>query len=206
MKFEIESRFNSSVLFSIETETLKLAVELAVKSGAYLGGAYLGGAYLEGAYLEGAYLGGAYLGGAHLEGAYLEGAYLRGAYLEGAYLGGAYLGGAYLEGAYLEGAYLRGAYLGGAYLGGAHLEGAYLEGKFPIQIGGHKHWLITHTDGDLQIGCHKHSIEWWQENAEKTGKREGYSALDIEIYKIHIEHIARISRLLWKTDEEKVPK
>ena len=129
MKIKIKSRWDAGVLFSIETVSIKLAVEAAVKSranleGANLAGANLARAYLEGAYLEGAYLVGAYLAGANLEGAYLEGAYLVGANLAGANLAGAYLEGAYLEGAYLEGAYLEGANLAGAYLEGANLEGA----------------------------------------------------------------------------------
>ena len=77
MMIEIKSRLSGSVLFSLETESLKLCVEAAVK-----GGAYLGGADLRGAYLGGAYLGGADLGGADLRGAYLGGAYLSGAKLQ----------------------------------------------------------------------------------------------------------------------------
>src|SRR5260370_170681 len=69
MKFEIKSRFDSSILFSIETESWKLAVEAAVKTGADLTGAYLTGAYLTGADLTGAYLTGADLKGANLTGA-----------------------------------------------------------------------------------------------------------------------------------------
>ena len=99
MKVEIKSRWNASVLFSLETESLKLCVEAAVKSGAYLTGAYLTGADLRGADLTDADLRGAYLTGADLTGADLTGAYLTGAYLTGAYLRGAYLTGAYLTGA-----------------------------------------------------------------------------------------------------------
>jgi len=69
MLFEIKHRFSGSVLFSLETESLKLCVEAAVK-----GGADLGCAYLRGAYLGSADLGGAYLGGADLRSAYLRGA------------------------------------------------------------------------------------------------------------------------------------
>jgi len=47
--FEIRHRISGSVLFSLETETLKLTLEAAVRGGAYLGGAYLRGAYLRGA-------------------------------------------------------------------------------------------------------------------------------------------------------------
>jgi len=109
--FEIKHRFNGSVLFKLETESLKLCVEAAVKSGADLRGAYLEGADLEGADLEGADLEGADLRGADLRGADLRGAYLEGADLRGADLRGADLRGAYLEGADLRGADLRGAYL-----------------------------------------------------------------------------------------------
>ena len=49
MKFEIKSRWTGSVLFSVETETLKLAVELGVQSGANLYGADLYGADLSSA-------------------------------------------------------------------------------------------------------------------------------------------------------------
>ena len=79
MLFEIKHRFSGSVLFSLETESLKLCVEAAVKGGANLDGAYLRGAYLDGADLRGAYLDGANLDGANLRGAYLHGAYLHGA-------------------------------------------------------------------------------------------------------------------------------
>ena len=59
MKFEIKSWASGSVLFSAETETLSLAVELAVKSQADLSGADLSGADLSQAYLSGADLSGA---------------------------------------------------------------------------------------------------------------------------------------------------
>ena len=63
MKFEIKHRVNGSVLFSLETESIKLCVQAAVN-----GGADLRGADLRGAHLGDAYLGGAYLGGADLRG------------------------------------------------------------------------------------------------------------------------------------------
>jgi hypothetical protein len=67
-KFEIKSQFDGKILFEAEAGSLKLAVELAVKSGANLDGAYLYGANLDGAYLSGAYLAGANLDGAYLYG------------------------------------------------------------------------------------------------------------------------------------------
>jgi hypothetical protein len=48
MKFEIKSWLTGGVLFSIETDSWKLAVEAAVKSGATLYGADLSGADLYG--------------------------------------------------------------------------------------------------------------------------------------------------------------
>jgi hypothetical protein len=101
--FEIKHRISGSVLFSLKTENLKLTLEAAVRTGAYLTGAYLRGADLTGADLSGAYLTGAYLRGAYLTSADLRGADLRGADLRGADLRGAYLRGADLSGAYLTG-------------------------------------------------------------------------------------------------------
>ena len=91
MKFEIVSRWSGAVLFSVETETLKLAVELGVKSGADLHGANLYGANLYGANLREANLRGADLREANLRGANLRGANLGGANLRGANLRGANL-------------------------------------------------------------------------------------------------------------------
>jgi uncharacterized protein YjbI with pentapeptide repeats len=128
MKFEIKARFTSTVLFSLETESMRLCVEAAVKSRANLSGAYLSGANLYGANLYGAYLSGANLSGAYLSGANLYGANLYGAYLSGANLSGANLYGANLYGANLSRADLSGADLSGANLSGANLSGAYLSG------------------------------------------------------------------------------
>jgi hypothetical protein len=128
VKFEIKARYGASVLFSIETESLKLAVELGVRAGADLYGADLGGADLYGADLRSANLGSANLGGADLRSANLGGANLRSANLYGANLGGADLYGADLRGANLRSANLRSADLRSANLYGADLYGANLYG------------------------------------------------------------------------------
>ena len=65
MKFEIKSYRGNTVLFSVETETLRSAVEAGIKSGADLHGADLHGADLRGADLRYADLHGADLGGTH---------------------------------------------------------------------------------------------------------------------------------------------
>ena len=128
MKFEIKSRWDAKVLFSLECGSLKFCLEAAVKTGADLTGTDLRGADLRGADLTGAYLMGADLRGAYLRGADLSGAYLSGANLSSAHLSGAYLRGAYLSGAYLSGANLSSADLSGANLSGAYLRGANLSG------------------------------------------------------------------------------
>ena len=135
MKIEIKSWLNGSVLFSVETENWRLAVEAAVKARAYLESADLEGADLEGAYLK-----------------------------------------------------------------GANLKGAKGIDKFPIQILGHKHFLQTTQDGSLRIGCEERSFEEWLAEgfAEKIGKENGYSDTDVELYKLHIQHMQRSSQLLWK--------
>lgn len=109
MKIQIKKNFSLKVLFETEAESMKEALEKAVKQRVDLRDANLRGAYLVGAYLGGAYLRGADLRGANLRGAYLEGADLRGADLRVAYLRGSDLGGADLGGAYLVGTNLRDA-------------------------------------------------------------------------------------------------
>ncbi len=99
MKIEIKHRITGRVLFSHETESLKLCDEAAVKSKADLMGHYLKGADLMGADLRGADLKGADLLGADLWDANLRGADLWGANLRGADLLGADLRGADLWGA-----------------------------------------------------------------------------------------------------------
>ena len=172
MKFEIKSWRTAGVLFSLETESLKLCVEAAVKSEANLQEA-------------------------NLQEANLRGADLRGANLRGADLWGANLWEANLRGADLRGADLRGADLRGADLRGADLRGAKNLTYFPIYIFGHKHYIQTTNYGKLQIGCKVHTFEEWTEKAESLGSENGYSPLDVKIYKLHIAHIEKVSKLLW---------
>ena len=111
MKYEIKHRISGNVLFSLETESLRLrlCMEAAVKSGVNLSDADLSGADLSGANLSGANLSDADLSDADLSGADLSGANLSDADLSGANLFRADLSGANLSGAYLSGAYLSGA-------------------------------------------------------------------------------------------------
>ncbi|HXG69963.1 MAG TPA: pentapeptide repeat-containing protein [Gemmatimonadaceae bacterium] len=95
---EIKS-ITGAVLYAADVETLRQALEKAVRVGANLDGASLNGANLDGANLYGANLNGANLDGASLDGANLYGANLYGASLEGASLYGANLTRANLDGA-----------------------------------------------------------------------------------------------------------
>ena len=106
MKFEISSRWYGSSLFSLETETLKLCVEAAVKHRVNLYGANLSGANLSRADLSGADLYRADLYRANLSGANLSGANLYRANLSGANLYRANLSRADLYRADLSGANL----------------------------------------------------------------------------------------------------
>ena len=202
IKIEISSWWTGKILFSGEYTNQRECVEDAVNKNTDLHRARLDGARLDGARLDGARLDGASLDGARLDGASLDSAMLDGASLVGAMLDHASLNGASLVGASLVGASLVRASLVGASLVGASLDRASLDRargleRFPIQIGGHKHWLITTQDGWLKIGCCVYTFDEWRRHGEKIGKAEGYTALDIEIYKLHIKHIEKISRLLW---------
>src|SRR3990167_9286646 len=97
MKIEIKHRISGIVMFSIEAESWKIAVEAAVKSRANLSGANLSGANLSWADLSGANLSGANLSWANLFGANLSWADLSGANLSGANLSWADLSGAKIK-------------------------------------------------------------------------------------------------------------
>ena len=79
MNIQIKSRFTGTVLFEHDTEnnSIRMTLELAIKSGADLSGAYLSGAYMSGADLSGANLSDANLSDANLSRADLSGADLK---------------------------------------------------------------------------------------------------------------------------------
>ena len=104
MKIQIKSRFTAAVLFEHDTEnnSIRMTLDLAIKSGANLSYANLSHANLSRADLSGADLSGANLSHADLSGANLSDANLSDAYLSGAYLSDANLSGADLSGADLK--------------------------------------------------------------------------------------------------------
>ena len=137
MKFEIKHWYGRPVLFSVEADSWKLAIEAAVRSRADLSGAKLSRADLSMANLSRAKLSGADLSGADLSWANLSGANLSGANLSRANLSGANLSGANLSRADLSGANLSGADLSGANLSRADLSRADLSGA---NLSGAKHF------------------------------------------------------------------
>ncbi len=213
MIIEIKSWITGGVLFSIETETMRMAVVAAVESRANLSGADLSranlsradlsranlyGANLYGADLSRANLSRANLSRANLYGANLYGANLYGADLSGANLYGANLSGANLYGADLSRANLSGADLSRADLSGANLYGADLYGadlsganNIPlVVIIGSRHSLLLQRDGQLIIGCHCKPLTWWVEHYKGIGEKEGYTANQIAEYGGYIEKLA----------------
>ena len=165
MKIQILSKPNTKVIFECEAESWKLAVELAVKSGADLSWADLSGADLSGAKLSGANLSGADLSGAKLSGANLSWADLSWAKLSGAKLSGADLSRANLYGADLSWADLSWAKLSWAKLSGAKLYGEKIE-KIPLQLCGLR-WWINITKKHIHIGCQVHEAEKWFKFSDK---------------------------------------
>ncbi len=98
MKFEIKHRFSGAVLFALETESLKLCVEAAVKAGSDLSGSDLRGSDLRGSDLRGSDLRGSDLRGSDLSGSNLSGSNLSGSNLSGSNLSGSDLSGSDLSG------------------------------------------------------------------------------------------------------------
>ena len=147
------------MIFSLETESLKLCIEAAIKSEANLREANLREADLREANLYGADLREADLYGADLRGADLRGANLRGAYLSGADLRGADLRDANLSDANLRGADLRGAYLRGANLREANLDGETI--KLTPLIVSNLIYQCLITDKYMRLGCKRFTHSEW---------------------------------------------
>jgi len=121
MKWQIKHRYKKTILFEMEAEFFRQAVEEAVKTGADLSGADLSGVNLSGTNLYRANLYRANLSDADLYGVNLYRANLYRANLSGANLSGADLSGVNLSGANLYRANLSGANLSGANLYRANL-------------------------------------------------------------------------------------
>jgi len=122
VKIQIKHRFDSSVLFECEANSMRVAVKLAIETRANLSGADLSGADLSGADLSWANLSLADLSWANLSLADLSRANLSGANLSRADLSRANLSRADLSRANLSRANLSLANLSGSNLSGADLD------------------------------------------------------------------------------------
>jgi uncharacterized protein YjbI with pentapeptide repeats len=178
MKIQIKNRFNLSVIFECEADSIKLAVELAIKQRADLSKANLSEVDLSRANLSRADLSRAELSGANLYEANLSGAILYGANLYEANLSRADLSRAELSEANLSEANLSGAILYGANLYGEKID------KIPIQISG-LIWWINITKKHIQIGCKTHEAEKW------------FNFTDDEISEMHEDALT-----FWKVNKE----
>ena len=143
------------------------------------------------------------LSGANLRCADLRCANLRGADLSDADLRCANLRGADLSDADLRGADLRGANLSDANLRGADLRGADLSDAVQriIVIHGSRH-IIVAIDGDVRIGCERHTIAEWLERFEAIGQSQDYAPEQIAEYGLHLRHIAAVLALGWPVGEK----
>jgi hypothetical protein len=189
---EIKNRYNGDIIKTVDAKRLAEAnlyeADLcrANLCGADLCGANLCGADLCGANLYKADLCGADLCGADLCKANLYKADLCGADLCGADLYKADLCGADLCGADLYKADLCGADLRGANLYEADLRGVNLQnckGVLSFTCEKHLGFYFKHADKYyFKIGCITNTSDWWIENFESVGKKEGYSEEHIRLY------------------------
>ena len=167
MKIDIKHKIPIAVLFSatLDNNTVKKTLEIAVKEGANLTGADLSGADLSGADLSGANLSGANLSGANLSGADFSGADLTNANLSNADLSGAKLTGAKLTGAKLSGAKLTGAKLYGDIINDSD--------KVILTL----RWIVIVSSVTMRIGCQKRAHEEWRNFTDEQISEMEWGAL-----------------------------
>ena len=162
MKIDIKHRTTSRVLFSatLDNNTVKKTLEIAVKEGTDLSGASLSSAKLSCADLTGANLTDADLTDADLRRANLSGANLSDAYLSGANLAKTKLTDANLSGAKLADAKLSGANLINTKLTGAKLYGSIINDSDKVILT--SRWIVIVSSVTMRIGCQKHTHEKWR--------------------------------------------
>ncbi len=186
MKFEIKHKLSGKILFSIETETMKMAVEAAIKQKANLSYADLSYTNLRSANLICADLRYADLRCANLSYADLSSANLRYANLRYADLRYANLRSANLNYADLSYADLRYTNLRSANLNYADLSYADLRCADLLIFQYQRHQAICAGER-LTIGCHDKPLAEWACDYEKIGKESGYTDLQIKMYGKFIE-------------------
>jgi len=129
MKFEIKHKLTGMVLFSLETDSMKLCVEAAIKNRIDLRGSDLSGSNLSCSNLRGSDLRGSDLSGSDLSGSDLSGSDLSGSDLRGSDLRYSNLRGSDLRGSDLRYSNLRGSNLRGSDLRYSNLRGSDLRGS-----------------------------------------------------------------------------
>ena len=157
--FEIKNRFTGSVLFSLETETMKLCVEAAIRGGSDLRGSDLRGSDLRGSNLSNSDLRGSNLSNSDLRGSDLRGSDLRGSDLSNSDLSNSDLSGSDLRGSYLSGAKIR--------------DGITIT-QPPIFLSGLT-WDVSIFDGHMKIGCEFYSHVEWESFDDQTIIKMGSS-------------------------------
>jgi len=177
MKFEIKHRYSGEIMFSCETDSWRLAIELAVKSKANLSWADLRSADLSWAYLRSADLSSADLSSANLSWANLSWANLSWANLSWADLRSADLSSANLSSADLSSANLRSANLRSANL---------------IYFAHNKQCAYFTFDGKIRIGCEYHEISKWLAEYKAIGKKVNYTDLEIQTYGVFIKLCSKL--------------
>ena len=139
--------------------------------------------------LQSANLQGANLYSANLQSADLQGADLQCACLQSAYLQGANLYSANLLSANLRGANLRDANLYLAIINNTKFEGTIYADKTLLTANFGKHTAFYFGNDLIQIGCEKHSIEYWLTNYEEIGKKAEYTTDQIRLYGKFIKQV-----------------
>ena len=68
----------------------------------------------------------------------------------------------------------------------------------PLYIQGTRHALTLCSFTEIAIGCHVHSIAFWQKEGRKIGNKEGYSIAEINEYIQYITLFAAAAKALSK--------
>ena len=179
---QIKHRYTNAVLCEFEVDTIKEAVELAIKSGSdlrysdlrysNLRGSDLSGSNLRGSDLRYSDLRGSNLRGSDLSGSNLRGSNLRYSDLRGSNLSYSDLSYSDLSYSDLSGSNLRYSDLRYSNLRGSNLSGEILAIQ-PIFISGID-WDICITESYLKIGCERHTHDEWKEfNDEAISEMHG---------------------------------
>ena len=77
--------------------------------------------------------------------------------------------------------------------GSAHIRG--LHTRSPLWIQGTRYSIGYHSPGMIASGCITQPLAWWLLNVERCAEEHGYTVLQQQEYRLHVEHIAAWMRL-----------